>query len=48
MKKSKLKCLECGYECSDESSDYENIQRSGMCIDCERDFIEFLGEEEMK
>lgn len=46
MNKSKVKCLECGYECLGDSSDYENIQRAGMCIECERDFIEFLGEVE--
>lgn len=32
MNRSKLKCLECGYECLGDSSDYENIQRAGMCI----------------
>lgn len=46
MNKSKVKCLECGNERSDESSDYENIQKTSVCIDCERDFIEFLGEVE--
>lgn len=43
MDKTKVKCLECGCECSDDSSDYENIQRTGMCLFCERDFIEYLG-----
>ena len=46
MKKLKVKCLECGYECSDDESDYLNIQKTGLCIDCERDFIEYLGEME--
>lgn len=44
IEKSKTRCLECGFECSDESSDYWNIQKTGMCIDCERDFIEYLEE----